>query len=394
MINNNMFCRIGALTSKNYTFNIKPYEQNINNVFYFFDYFDFFNNFVKIELNINRILRILPINRQYYISDYSRFFFDCVNYNRFDKHYYNNNIVNFAWLSNFIANKLVQNSRKVLFVNSDLHLNTWDVYNFRKINKLFDYVFYFFKKSNFFFNYDYYIINSLNIYEFIDLFNIDAKIGKNTEVIFFYCNLRYENPRLNVIINNFKRRNNFVNVNFVGFFPINVTYNYKFFGSKFTKLFNFFNGRMKIFNNFKDKRFIFVFGNSYNSVYFNYKNFTKNKFFNFVIFIKKYFVNIFSVFVLPCDAFESNNYNFIACFDKKYLTKNFKIFSKIFFNYFVINVNNYNTVISNFNISSKERLNDFFNNIFANFICYNSYHYYNKTILDGAVNNVIFPTFL
>ena len=156
MINfiNNNFIKIGALTSKNYMFNIKTYEQNINNIFYFFDFFDFFNNFIKIEININKILRILPINKQYYISDYSRFFFDCINFNKFNKIYFNNNIVNFFYISNIIANKLNQNSKKILFNNLNLHQNIYNNYNFKKINKFFNFTFNFIKKVNYFFNYD------------------------------------------------------------------------------------------------------------------------------------------------------------------------------------------------------------------------------------------------
>ena len=318
---------IGALTSKQYSFISRPWEL-INNIS--LDFFEPFNNFIKMEVRFNKILRILPINSNFWITDKIRYFFDALYINKNIKPFFNNN-VGWFYISNKINNYFVQNNSKVLINKLNLFLDIKFFFNFKKISQLFNVSYTFFKKENLFFNFDFYLSN------FDKNINIDTYIKSlkiNSEIFLYFCNIRYESPNLNLLIK--KSSINFnLKINYIGFFPSYINYKFNFFGFGFKNFYNIFNGRFNNFNNFIKNTYLFIFGNSF----FNMNLNIKNNFFSFFIFIKKYFKN-FNFYILSQNIFEFNILNFFNPFNKEYFKKNFKIFNNFFFNYFIININN------------------------------------------------------
>jgi NADH-quinone oxidoreductase subunit G len=75
----NTFSKIGALTSKPYAFNARPWElKNINTI----DIFDSFGSSIRLDFRDKEILRVLP-RKSEWISDKVRFFYDSLKYQRF-----------------------------------------------------------------------------------------------------------------------------------------------------------------------------------------------------------------------------------------------------------------------------------------------------------------------
>lgn len=73
------FNKIGALTSKPYAFNARPWElKNINTI----DIFDSFGSSIRLDFRDKEILRVLP-RKSEWISDKVRFFYDSLKYQRF-----------------------------------------------------------------------------------------------------------------------------------------------------------------------------------------------------------------------------------------------------------------------------------------------------------------------
>ncbi len=74
--------KIGALTSKPYAFNARPWElKTVNSI----DIFDTFGSSIRLDYRDKEILRVLPRNAEW-ISDKIRFFYDGFKYKRF--HYF------------------------------------------------------------------------------------------------------------------------------------------------------------------------------------------------------------------------------------------------------------------------------------------------------------------
>jgi NADH dehydrogenase/NADH:ubiquinone oxidoreductase subunit G len=81
------FNKIGALTSKPYAFNARPWElKNINTI----DIFDSFGSSIRLDFRDKEILRVLP-RKSEWISDKVRFFYDSLKYQRFHYPYIKRN---------------------------------------------------------------------------------------------------------------------------------------------------------------------------------------------------------------------------------------------------------------------------------------------------------------
>jgi len=73
------FIKIGALTSKPYAFNARPWElKSVNTI----DILDSFGSSIRLDYRDKEILRVLPRNAEW-ISDKVRFFYDSFKYQRF-----------------------------------------------------------------------------------------------------------------------------------------------------------------------------------------------------------------------------------------------------------------------------------------------------------------------
>lgn len=79
--------KIGALTSKPYAFNARPWElKNVNTI----DIFDSFGSSIRLDFRDKEILRVLP-RKSEWISDKTRFFYDSLKYQRFHNFYIKKN---------------------------------------------------------------------------------------------------------------------------------------------------------------------------------------------------------------------------------------------------------------------------------------------------------------
>jgi len=131
-------CPVGALTSKPYAFTARPWElTTIESI----DIFDSMGSSIRVDLSLNKILRVLPVNdkelNEDWITNKARYFFDLLNYQRLTYPFFvvNNNISKLSWKKSiyffliFLFKFIIKNNNVVCYNNNFIDLNTGSVMN-------------------------------------------------------------------------------------------------------------------------------------------------------------------------------------------------------------------------------------------------------------------------
>lgn len=184
--------KIGALTSKPYAFNARPWElKNINTI----DIFDSFGSSIRLDFRDKEILRVLP-RKSEWISDKVRFFYDSLKYKRF--HYFyikrKTNLIKSTFYHILFILKIVSQ-----YLNcSGFHFKIGSLTDLESIFLIKSLVYNFLKKGN---------ISSLEnedktgFNSNLQQYYLNINHLNNADLILLIdLNLRFENPILNSIL--------------------------------------------------------------------------------------------------------------------------------------------------------------------------------------------------
>lgn len=267
--------KIGALTSKKFSFKVRSWElKNLRSL----DIFDLLGLDIKVEYRYNQILRIVTIkeNNRSYISDLTRFFFDSLNFQRLDYPIvrYKKFFIGVSWLTMFIYLKLKLKNIS-LFSNNFLIFsivgNFLDFSNLFFLKKFLNYFGSSFLLSNFFF-YNLKVFKGLNFFEekFFKFLFMEKK-----RFFFIGFNSRFEFPMLYKSIKKVIRSKE--GIKLYSFCSSKIEFKLeKNYGNNFIHFIYFFYGMVSscknIIKNRKENNIIFgvSFFQSYNFFYFKY----------------------------------------------------------------------------------------------------------------------------
>lgn len=184
--------KIGALTSKPYAFNARPWElKNVNTI----DIFDSFGSSIRLDFRDKEILRVLP-RKSEWISDKTRFFYDSLKYQRFHNFYIkkNSNLIKANFYQILFFFKLVSQ----YLISTSFLFKIGPLTDLESIFSIKSVVYAFLKKGNI----------SLLENENKTLYNsnlqhyyLNIEYLKSSDLLLLVdLNLRFENPILNSII--------------------------------------------------------------------------------------------------------------------------------------------------------------------------------------------------
>lgn len=256
--------KMGALTSKPYSYNFRPWELEK------FTFYDFLNSTlspIKVELINNTINRILPIYdknlNENYITNKVRFFFD---FYKNQKMIHPTIKVNSTYLNlsyrkakkTLMLHFFKQNSTTTTlnknFINLTTGLNLKNLTTFNNFNLVHNFTFNNFNNFN------------LSLFNFVKQYNIKLTL------IFLNINLRFETPLFLLKLKNFNKKTNLLKLYNVGpksdlTFVKNLGLNSNLTLKKllFSKI------KVNLYNNFNNLKFFI------NSTNFNLTNFTTLK---------------------------------------------------------------------------------------------------------------------
>lgn len=322
-------CPVGALTSMPYAFRVRNWEITYySNV----DFLDSLASSIRLHIYSNKIIRILPlldenINEEW-ITNKTRFAYDALLLNRlnYPKIRIFNKLIVFSWdfSINYIL-KWIKRKNNITysilgpFVDLVTSLSLKNFFNVMGINTI---ITYFKLKWVYDFKFSYLLNNVLESLENIRFF------------LFISCDLRLENPLLNVRIkkNYNMNKNNELFLFSYGLSIINLNYPVKNLGSNILKFLNFLKGKVRTFSNFFFKLFF-----SFSFINLNFKLYNKPIFFlGHSILIRNDSVSFF--------------YSFINFFKKKFSWKTFNL---------IINnlgILSYSSIIYNNTITLKRKI--------------------------------------
>lgn len=299
-------CPVGALTSMPYAFRVRNWEITYySNI----DFLDSLASSIRLHIYSNRIVRILPlldeaINEEW-ISNKARFSYDSLLLNRinYPKLKYMNKFIVFSWdfsikyilkwikrKNNFICGILGA------FVDIVTSLSLKNFFNVIGVSSIITYL-----KSKWMYDFKFfYLIN--NTLENLEILNF---------FLFISCDLRLENPLLNIRI---KKNYNANKNNELFLFSYGLSLNYlsypiKNLGNNIIKFLMFLKGKTRTFSNIFFKSFLsFSFVASKKNIYNNPVFFLGNSIINredslsfihcFIFFFKKKFNwNSFNVII-------------------------------------------------------------------------------------------------
>ena len=256
-------CPVGALTSMPYAFKVRSWE-----IIYYsnMDFLDTLASSIRLHIYSNKIIRILPLLdenlNEEWITNKTRFSYDALLLNRinYPKIKYINKFIVFSWdfLTNYIL-KWMKNKNNLIygilgpFVDIITSISLKNFFNIVGIDSI---VLYFKFKWISDFKFFFLLNNSL----------------ESLETLFFYlflgCDLRLENPLLNIRI----KKNYNINKNSelflfsYGLSLNNMNYPIKNLGNTIVKFLNFLKGKIRIFSTF-----FFKFFFSFSYIKFNIK---------------------------------------------------------------------------------------------------------------------------
>lgn len=330
-------CPVGALTSMPYAFKVRSWE-----VLYYsnIDFLDSLASSIRLHIYSNRIIRILPlldenINEEW-ITNKTRFAYDSLLLNRinYPKIKYINKYVVFSWdfLINYILKWIKRKYHMIFgvigpFIDIITSLSLKNFFNLLGISSIISYF-----KFKWIYDLKFFFLlnNTLEFLEFLSFF------------LFISCDLRLENPILNIRIkkNYNLNKNNELFLYSYGISLNNLSYPVKNIGNSIVKFLMLLKGRARLFSNFFFKIFF-----SFSYINLNIKLYNKPIFFlgNSILKRKDSFSFLFS---------------FIYFFKNKF---NWKAFNLIINN---LGVLSYNVIISsNIIIKRKHIFNGLLYNI-------------------------------
>ena len=256
-------CPVGALTSMPYAFKVRSWE-----VIYYsnMDFLDSLASSIRLHVYSNKIIRILPLLdenlNEEWITNKTRFSYDALLLNRinYPKIKYINKFIVFSWdfLINYILKWMKSKNNLIYgilgpFVDIITSISLKNFFNIVGIDSI---VLYFKFKW---------------IYDFKFFFLLNNSL-ESLETLFFYlflgCDLRLENPLLNIRI----KKNYNINKNSelflfsYGLSINNMNYPIKNLGNSIVKFLNFLKGKIRIFSIFFFKSFF-----SFSYINFNIK---------------------------------------------------------------------------------------------------------------------------
>jgi len=319
-------CPVGALTSMPYAFKVRNWE-----IVYYsnIDFLDSLASSIRLHIYSNKIIRILPlldeaINEEW-ITNKARFSYDSLLLNRinYPKIKYINKFIVFSWdfSIKYILKWINRKNNFIIgilgaFVDIITSLSLKNFFNIIGVSSI---ISYFKSKWIYDFKFFYLINNTLENLEILNFF------------LFISCDLRLENPLLNVRI---KKNYNLNKNNELFLFSYGLSLNYlsypiKNLGNSIIKFLIFLKGKIRTFSNFFFKSFL-----SFSFVNLQIKIYSKPIFF-------------LGNSILNREDSSSYIYSFIFFFKKKFSWNTFNL---------VINnlgVLSYNTIIYN-NLSIKK----------------------------------------
>ena len=367
-------CPVGALTSMPYAFKVRSWE-----VIYYsnIDFLDTLASSIRLHIYSNKIIRILPLLdenlNEEWITNKTRFAYDALLLNRisYPKIKYINKFIVFSWdfLINYILKWMKSKNDLIYgilgpFVDIITSIALKNFFNIVGIDNI---ILYFKFKWIYDFKFFFFLNNSL----------------ESLETLFFYlflgCDLRLENPLLNIRI----KKNYNINKNSelflfsYGLSLNNMNYPIKNLGNSIIKFLNFLKGKTRSFSTFFFKSFFS----------FSYINVNK-KLYNLPIFFGGHTI-------LSREDSISFLCSFIKFFKKKF---NWNVFNLIVNN---LGILSFNTIIYNNKNIKKNKINgliysisnDLFSSSFLNkftFIIYQGFIKGNSDLYLKA--NIILPS--
>jgi NADH-quinone oxidoreductase subunit G len=300
-------CPVGALTSMPYAFKVRNWEINYySNI----DFLDTLASNIRLHIFSNKIIRVLPlldenINEEW-ITNKTRFSYDSLVLNRinYPKIKFLNKLIVFSWdFSIDYILKWVKRKNNTIygflgpFVDIITSLSLKNFFNLVGVSSI---VTYLKIKWNYDFKFFFLLNNALEKLENIRFF------------LFINCDLRLENPLLNIRI---KKNYNLNRNNELFFFSYGLSVNelnypVKNIGNSIIKFLTFLKGKNRIFSNFFFKSFYsFSFLNNNNIKLYNKpiifighsilnRDDSTSFIYSFMVFIKKKFNwNIFNLII-------------------------------------------------------------------------------------------------
>jgi len=354
-------CPVGALTSMPYAFKVRNWE-----ITYYtnIDFLDSLASSIRLHIYLNKIIRILPlldedVNEEW-ITNKTRFSYDSLFLNRvnYPKIKYINKFVVFSWdfLINYILKWIKRKnniSYGILGPFADI-ITSLSLKNFFNIIGISSIITYFKFKWIYDFKFYFLLNTTLESIEFLFFF------------LFISCDLRLENPLLNIRIkkNYNMNKNNELFFYSYGLSLNNMNYPVKNLGNNTKKFLGLLKGKVRIFSNFFFKSFLSFFFLNLN--------------------IKFYKKPIFFLgnSILSRDDSISFLYSFIYFFKKKF---NWNILNLIINN---LGVLSYNIIINNnINIIRKKILNGFLYNISNDILPFTFLDKFTFIVYQGFIKN-------
>jgi NADH-quinone oxidoreductase subunit G len=337
-------CPVGALTSMPYAFKVRSWE-----IIYYsnIDFLDTLASSIRLHIYSNKIIRILPLLdeslNEEWITNKTRFAYDALILNRigYPKIKYINKFIVFSWdfLINYIL-KWIKNKNNLIygilgpFVDIITSMSVKNFFNVVGIDSI---LLYFKFKWIYDFKFFFFLNNSLEYLETLYFY------------LFLGCDLRLENPLLNIRIKkNYNiNKNNELFLFSYGLALNNMNYPIKNLGNTIIKFLKFLKGKARTFSIFFFKSFF-----SFSYIKLN---------------IKLY--NLPIIFgghtLLSREDSTSFLCSFINFFKKKFNWKNFNLIANN------LGVLSFNTIIYNNNNFIKKKINGLLysisNDLFSSF---------------------------
>lgn len=260
-------CPVGALTSMPYAFKVRSWEITYySNI----DFLDSLASSIRLHIYSNKIIRILPLLdenlNEEWISNKTRFSYDSLLLNRiiYPKIKYFNKLIVFSWdfLIKYIL-KVIKLKKNFIvgilgpFIDIITSLSLKNFFNIIGVSSILSYF-----KFKWIYDFKFFFLlnNMLESLEFIYFF------------LFIGCDLRLENPLLNIRIKknyNINRNNELFLFSF-GLSLNNMNYPVKNLGNNIIKFLKFLKGKIRIFS-----IFFFKFFNSFSYISINAKFYNK-----------------------------------------------------------------------------------------------------------------------
>jgi NADH-quinone oxidoreductase subunit G len=354
-------CPVGALTSMPYAFKVRNWEL----IYYSnIDFLDSLASSIRLHIYSNKIIRILPLLddnlNEEWITNKTRFSYDSLIFNRinYPKIKYINKLIVFSW--DFIINyilKWMKRKNNIIFgilgpfVDAMTSLSLKNFFNIIGISSI---ISYFKVKWIYDFKFFLFLNNTLEILEFLFFF------------LFVSCDLRLENPLLNIRIkkNYNLNKNNELFLYSYGLSLNNMNYPIKNIGNSILKFLQLLKGKTRLFSNFFFKSFLT----------FSFTSLNINMYNKPIIFLGHSILN-------RADSI-SFLYSFMFFFKKKF---NFSLFNLMINTLGVLSFTN--IIYNNIQFIRKKKFNGLLYNISNDILCFPILNNFTIKIYQGFIKS-------